>query len=122
MSDGMIDINTTHITCDDCGERYHRGLKFCPVCFAWPGRKDPFWICPKCEVEMYRSDKDGHKCDTKVDEPHSIKGDDFHDLTDINARLLVSHIQMKRWAEDCKVAANTITILREENKQLRENK
>ena len=71
---------------------------------------------------MYRSDKDGHKCDTKGEKQHNTKADDFHDLTDINARLLVCHIQMKRWASDCKEAANTITILREENKQLRESK
>ena len=89
-----------YINCPDCGFEYHVTLEF----------------CPKCKV-----------FGSKGEEPHSTKGEDSHGFTDINARLAMDYIEMKRcdepgWAEDCKEAANTITILREENKQLRENK
>ena len=87
MDNGMIDLVTTYRTCPDCGYEHHRGLRFCPKCMAWEGKTDPFWICPRCEVEMYRSDKDRHTCDTETYNPHSTKPYD-EDIVFRLARLL----------------------------------
>ena len=91
-------------TCPDCEHDYHDNLKFCPACFAWPNKTDPFWICPKCEVEIYRSDRDSHKCDTKPDGLQHMKGDD--DAVFMLARLLGDTQRVLR------IASNEINRLR----------
>ena len=96
----MIELITTYILCEGCGHEHHKTLMFCPKCHVW---------------------------NAKGEESHSTKGEDSRGFTDINARLAMDYVEMKRcdepgWASDCKEAANTITILREENKQLRESK
>ena len=135
-----------YILCKDRGHEHHKSLKFCPKCYA------NATICEHCHQIHTDSKGCPHGCNTKSEESHSTKSEELtyivvdgfdetgaffsggvevaeppHGFTDINARLAMDYVEMKRcdergWASDCKEAANTITILREENKQLRESK
>ena len=132
LRDRVMD-NKTHTICPECGWRYHNALEFCPKCWQWKGKTDPFWICPHCDAEMHRSDRDAHIswccklcgekmyvceieshwCDTKPEELQHTKTEDLQhtkpddDITFKLARLLGDSQRVLR------EASKEITQLRE---------